>query len=361
MNAGQAASAAARGPTLQDGPSHEGTVKLGHRKLVTISIPVYNEEGNVAALLGRLRGLAETHRTAYEFEFLFTDNASEDRTYEMLMEAARADPRIRVLRFSRNFGFQRSILTNYLNARGDAVVQIDADLQDPPELISQFLEMWEKGYLVVYGIRRRRVESRAMEWSRKLYYRVVDQLSEVSVPPDAGDFRLIDRRIVEHLRTLKDQNPYLRGVIAALGYPQTGVAYDRTARVAGESKFGFFKLAKLGLDGITSQSTKPLNYITVFGFGLCLLTLGMAGVYLLLWLFNINAAPAGFTTLVLIQLFATGINAAMLGILGEYIGRIFDNVRGHPFTIIERTVDGADERRLLEPETEKSKDKEKSQ
>lgn len=342
-------------PAVTSPHAPDGTLKLGQRKLVTISIPVYNEEGNVKALLTRLRALAEAHRTAYEFEFLFTDNASEDRTYELLMAEARADNRIRVLRFSRNFGFQRSILTNYLHARGDAVVQIDADLQDPPELIAQFLERWEKGYLVVYGVRRRREEARLVEWSRKIYYRVVDQLSDVAVPPDAGDFRLIDRRIVEHLRTVKDQNPYLRGIIAALGYPQTGVTYDRTQRVAGKSKFGFFKLAKLGLDGITSQSTRPLNYITVFGFGLCLVTLAMAALYLLLWLFNINAAPAGFTTLVLIQLFATGINAAMLGVLGEYIGRIFDNVRGHPFTIIERTVDGESERRLLEPETDKEK------
>lgn len=161
-------------PGVPAAPSRDGTVEPRQRRIVTISIPVYNEEGNVHALLERLRALAQVHFGAYDFEFLFTDNASEDRTYELLMAAARDDARIRVLRFSRNFGFQRSILTNYLHARGDAVVQIDADLQDPPELISRFLEQWEKGYLVVYGVRRRREESRILEWSRKAYYRVVD-------------------------------------------------------------------------------------------------------------------------------------------------------------------------------------------
>ena len=260
----------------------------------------------------------------------------------------KTDDRVRVLRFSRNFGFQRSILTNYLHARGEAVVQIDADLQDPPELISEFLDRWEKGFLVVYGVRRRRDEPFLMELSRKLYYRFVDRISDYSVPPDAGDFRLIDRRIIEHLRNVKDQNPYLRGVIAALGYPQTGVIYDRTARVAGESKFGVMKLIRLGLDGITSQSTQPLRIITFFGFALCGVTTVMAFVYLMLWAFGVNAAPEGFTTLVLLLLFSIGINAAMLGVMGEYVGRIFDNVRGHPFTIIEKSIDASGEKVHLE-------------
>lgn len=329
-------------------PSSVEEIHPRSRKLITIAVPVYNEEGNIAKLLARLAMLAEAHRQVYDFEFLFTDNASEDRTYELLAAAAEADPRVRVLRFSRNFGFQRSILTNYLNASGDAVVQIDADLQDPPELISEFIKRWEHGFLVVYGVRRYRDESRLMEWLRKLFYRLLDQLSDFPIPPDAGDFRLVDRRIVEHLRLLKDQNPYLRGVIACLGFPQVGVPYDRGARTAGKSKFNMFRLFQLAIDGITSQSTRPLHYITIFGFGLsgCMFSLGL--IYGVLWIFGANAAPAGFTTLVLLVLFSIGINAAVLGILGEYLGRIFDNVRGHPFTIVERTVDERGERHLFE-------------
>src|SRR5262249_28882811 len=161
----------------------------------------------------------------------------------------------------------------------------------------------------------------------KLAYRIIGSLSDVKIPEDAGDFRLIDRVIIEHLRTLTDRNPYLRGYIASLGFPQIGVPYVRPARTAGTSKFGTLKLVKLAIDGITSQSIRPLNYITMFGFTLSLFSGLLMGYYLVGWLLGI-AIPRGFTSLVLLQLFAIGMNALFLGLLGEYIGRIFDNVRG---------------------------------
>jgi len=307
------------------------------RKLITISVPVYNEQDNIASLMKRLKAFSAT-QAGFDFEFLFTDNASEDATYERLAEEAKSDPRVRVVRFSRNFGYQRSILTNFLLARGDAAVQVDADLQDPPEMIAQFIQYWEQGYKVVYGVRRRRDEAMLMEAVRKLYYRLIRSISEVDLPKDAGDFRLIDRSIIEHLRTIQDKNPYLRGLIAALGHRQIGLEYDRAQRTAGSTKFNFLRLMRLAIDGIVSQSTAPLHYITLFGFALCLLS-GLTSVgYLIYWAMNWQTIAAGFTTMVLLQLVTIGLNAAFLGVLGEYLARVTENVRGHPFVVIERTI-----------------------
>lgn len=315
------------------------------RKLITISVPVYNEEDNIASLMNRLRAFCAT-QPEHDFEFLFTDNASEDATYERLAEEANSDPRVRVVRFSRNFGYQRSILTNFLLARGDAAVQVDADLQDPPEMIAQFIQYWEQGYKVVYGVRRRRDEARLMEACRKLYYRFIRSISEVNLPKDAGDFRLIDRSIIEHLRTIQDKNPYLRGLIAALGHRQIGIEYDRAQRTAGSTKFNFLRLMRLGIDGVVSQSTAPLHYITFFGFALCALSGVVSVGYIIYWAANWQTIAAGFTTLVLLQLVTIGLNAAFLGVLGEYLARVTENVRGHPFVVIERTInDGVENMR----------------
>jgi glycosyltransferase involved in cell wall biosynthesis len=305
----------------------------GDRKLITISVPVLNEEGNIDRLVDRLHVVAKQN-AEYDFEFVFTDNASTDGTFAKLAEKAVVDRRIRVLRLSRNFGFQRSILTNLLNARGAAAIQIDADLQDPPELVADFLAKWETGYKVVYGVRRQRPEYWVLRLARKAHYRMIRALSEVEVPLDAGDFRLVDRIIIEHLRTYVDQTLYLRGIIASLGYPQIGIPYDRTARAAGRSKFNFVKLIALSFDGICSQSTKPLHYITVFGFLTSIVVAIMVLMYLLIFFFSSYDLPPGFTTLALLMLTSIGINAAFVGLIGEYVGRIYNNVRGGPITVI---------------------------
>jgi dolichol-phosphate mannosyltransferase len=319
-----------------------------NRRLITISIPVYNEAGNVDRLLSRLSAFAATE-PKYDFEFLFTDNASKDETFEKLAEAAGRDPRIRVLRFSRNFGFQRSILANYLEARGDAAIQIDADLQDPPEIMSQFLRKWEEGYKVVYGIRRKRQESPLSNGIRKLGYWALHRLSEVDLPRDAGDFRLIDRLIIEHLRQIGDRTPFLRGLIATIGYPQTGILYDRDKRVAGESKFRFWALMRIGFDGICSQSTKLLQLITVFSVFIMVATLLIAAGYLVFYLVSESSPPPGFMTTVILQLLTIAINALFLGIMGEYIGRTYNNVRGLPLTIVERRIEPLNPQRQEPP------------
>jgi polyisoprenyl-phosphate glycosyltransferase len=309
------------------------------RRLISICIPVFNEEGNIPVLMRRLREVAQEHTTRYDFEFLFTDDGSIDSSYDLLAQEAKNDHRIRVLRLSRNFGFQRNVLTNFLNARGDAAIEVDADLQDPPEIIGEFLTLWEKGYKVVYGVRTRRHESRLITALRTVAYRIIANLSEVPVPVNAGDFRLVDRIVIEHLRNQTDRDPYLRGAIAALGYPQIGVQYSRPPRLSGASKFPMLKLIKLGIDGVTSQSIRPLHYITVIGIALFALTGLLSLGYFATWLLGINQEARGFTTLVLLQLFAIAMNALFLGIMGEYIGRIFNNMRGHATAVVEKKIE----------------------
>jgi glycosyltransferase involved in cell wall biosynthesis len=290
-------------------------------------------------LVRRLREVAREHALRYDFEFLFTDDGSVDSSYNLLAQEAKNDHRIRVLRLSRNFGFQRNVLTSFLNARGDAALEVDADLQDPPELIGEFLSLWERGYKVVYGVRAQRQEGRLITALRTLAYRFIQNVSEVPVPVNAGDFRLIDRVIIEHLRDQTDRDPYLRGAIAALGYPQIGVRYSRPPRLDGYSKFPMLKLIKLGIDGVTSQSIWPLHYITMIGFILALLTCLLSFIYLVTWLLGVGGDARGFTTLVLLQLFAITMNAIFLGIMGEYIGRIFNNVRGHAIAVVEKKIE----------------------
>jgi len=310
------------------------------RKLITISIPVFNEEGNIDGLLRRIGAVAEKNAD-YDFELLFTDNCSTDNTFAKLAEHASCDARIRVLRFSRNVGFQRSILTNLLNSKGAAAILIDADLQDPPELVTDFLRHWERGYKVVYGIRRRRVENPLMQLARRAHYRLIQALSETDVPLGAGDFRLVDRIVIEDLRTYTDKTPYLRGIIASIGYPQIGIPYDRSDRVVGKTKFNLQDLIRLSFDGICSQSTKPLQYITLFGFITSIMSLFLIVIYLIEYFISDSRGARGFTTLVLLVLVSISINAIFIGLIGEYVGRIYNNVRGGPPTIIADRIEPA--------------------
>jgi dolichol-phosphate mannosyltransferase len=305
------------------------------RRLVSFCIPVYNEAPNVEGLLTRLQATARD-LSSYDFEFLFTDNRSTDNTVELLEVAAKSDPRVRVLRLSRNFGFQRSILMNYLNARGDAVIQVDADLQDPPEMASDFLALWEHGYKVVYGVRRRRKEGWAITLLRRLGYAFIDRLSETHIPPGAGDFRLIDRVVIEALRTFDDRSPYLRGLIAELGFKQIGVQYDREGRAAGESKFGLKDLLGLGFDGLFSTSMVPLRIAS--WVGIVAVALSTAGVLYYIYLRYADPRLAlGIVSLHILVLISIGLNAILLGIIGEYVGRIFRNTRGGPLALVDES------------------------
>ena len=210
--------------------------------LISIVIPVFNEGENIDPLYERIRAVIDPLHETYRFEILFTDNHSTDQTFTRISEIAEDDDRIRCLRFSRNFGFQRSILTGYRAAGGAAAIQLDADLQDPPELIPAFLEHWEQGIAVVYGVRAKRHEGWLITTGRAIFYRLINWMSADDLPHDAGDFRLVDRKILDALNEVDDYHPYLRGLIASFGFEQLGIPYDRDARLRGESKFSFRKL-----------------------------------------------------------------------------------------------------------------------
>ncbi|MFZ1814790.1 MAG: glycosyltransferase family 2 protein [Rhizobiaceae bacterium] len=310
------------------------------RKLISICVPVYNEEDNIQSFYDRILTVLDDLGDRYDFEILFTDNHSEDATFDRLVDLSNRDHRVRVIRFSRNFGFQRSILANYINCRGDAAIQIDVDLQDPPEILPEFLRLWEEGYQVVYGVRRSRPEeSPLLHGLRKLFYRLVDFLSEDKLPHDAGDFRLVDRCVLNHLCNITDQQPYLRGLISAMGFRQLGVVYDRSARERGKSKFNIARLVGLALDGILHHSIVPLRIATICGLVLSVFAALGGAYYFLARLLFPNEWPPGIASTNILIIFSIGMNAIFMGIIGEYIGRIYKNVKQMPLTIIEAVID----------------------
>tara|TARA_B100000795_G_scaffold158107_1_gene118817 strand:- start:2229 stop:3164 length:936 start_codon:yes stop_codon:yes gene_type:complete len=298
------------------------------RKLVSIIVPVLNEEQNIKLFYEVLSDELNKLNDIYDFEILFTDNHSDDSTFDLLRELNLKDNRVRAYRFSRNYGYQHSILTGYQKSSGEAVIQLDCDLQDPPSLIPVFLNLWESGYKVVYGVRKKRQENVIMNYSRKVFYRLINWLSEDDLPVDAGDFRLVDKKITEILRNNNDVQPYLRGAIASMGFDQIGVEYDRSKRVNGETKFTFSSLINMALDGILNHSTIPLRISSMIGIIIGLLTFIVILGFLIGKLMYGMDWPAGFATIVILLLLTLSVNAIFLGIMGEYIGRIYKQSKG---------------------------------
>ncbi|MDP2253862.1 MAG: glycosyltransferase family 2 protein, partial [Thiobacillus sp.] len=307
------------------------------KPLISISIPVLNEAGNLDALYVRLCEIGTRMADRCDLEFVFTDNHSEDATWEKLSALAQQDQRVRAIRFAKNFGFQRSILANYLHTRGDAVMQIDADLQDPPEMLEAFFEKWQAGYHVVYGIRRKRPENPVLHAFRRLGYWFIDAVSEHPIPRDVGDFRLIDRRVIEVLSKIKTPSPYLRGMIAGLGFNQTGILYDRDARVAGESKFDVSRLIRLGLTAVFNHSTVPLRVASLAG-GVMLGVSFLGALYYFLLRLMHPELPQGLASIHILVLFGIGLQSLLLGIIGEYLLRIYLILRAEPIAIIQQSL-----------------------
>jgi len=307
------------------------------RPLVSISIPVLNESGNIATLYSRLDALATKMLDRCDLEFVFSDNHSDDNTWEMLTELAAKDNRVKAIRFSKNYGFQRSILANYMHTQGDAVMQIDADLQDPPEMLEAFFERWQAGNQVVYGVRRKRPESWLLNNFRRLGYWAIDKLSEHPIPRDVGDFRLIDRKVVNVLLKTKTANPYLRGMIAAIGFNQTGIVYDRDARTAGESKFNLNRLVRLGLTAVLNHSTVPLRAASFIGLLILAASVLGALYYVILRILH-PELPPGLASIHILVLFGIGLNSFLLGIIGEYLLRIYLVLRADPVAVVQQSL-----------------------
>lgn len=307
-------------------------------KKISIVVPVYNEEENIQTLYDRVDKISKLLIDTYEFEFIFTDNHSEDNSFFILKQLSETDPRIKIIRFSRNFGYQRSIITGYAFASGEAAIQLDCDLQDPPELLIEFLTLWEQGYQVVYGIRKERKEGWIINTTRKIFYRLIDRISADKLPHDAGDFRLIDRCIIEELKKIRDASPYIRGLIASLGFKQIGISYSREARKAGKSKFNLSHLFQLAIDGIVSHSVIPLRMATYLGFLITIGALLLTLVFIYGRFYGSGNWPRGFATTTVLILFGIGLNGLFLGIIGEYLGRIYLQIKIRPLVIIEKTI-----------------------
>lgn len=305
------------------------------KPLISLVVPVFNEHENIEAFYADVRRVVDPLADEYEFEFVFTDNHSTDTTPKLLRALARADRRVRAYRFSRNFGYQRSILTAYLKCHGAAAIQLDCDLQDPTDLVVEFLRRWREGYDVVYGTRISRHESWRWSAARRAFYWLVDLLAEDPIPLDAGDFRLVSRRVIEELRRIDDTRPYLRGTIATLGFNQISVDYHRGARLRGVTKFSLYQNVMLALDGIVNQSVVPLRMATYIGIGVSLLTLVAICGYLVANFTVGFRAPAGFTTTTVLILGSLSINAMLLGILGEYLGRMYLQMKRQSLSIVE--------------------------
>jgi len=302
--------------------------------LVSVLVPVLNEAANVGRAYAEITRVFD-HLPGYACEIIFTDNHSTDATFTLLRGLALADPRVRVIRFSRNIGYQRSLLVGYQNARGACSVQIDCDLQDPPNLIPRMLELWHEGHQVVYGVRRSLAEGRVKAAMRRWFYYGINALSEDDLPLNAGEFRLVDGRLLAELRAIQDTSPYLRGLISSMGFSQIGFEYDRGARIAGESKFPFRKMLGLAADGVLNHSLVPLRVASGVGLVVGTTTTLLIVIYLAGRLAFGQQWPAGFATTTMLLLLSITLNALFLGVIGEYLGRIFMQVKGRPVPIVE--------------------------
>ncbi|MBI4571567.1 MAG: glycosyltransferase family 2 protein [Chloroflexi bacterium] len=307
------------------------TPAAGLPPALSIVIPAYNEAENVEALYRRVTAAAE--RAALPFEVLVMDNDSTDGTGRLVKQIVAADRRWRYVRLSRNFGYQINITAGVGYARGEAIVVMDADLQDPPELIPEFVAWWRQGYDVVYGVRGDRLgEPRWRRSAMRLYYRLLNSLSPLELPLDAGDFRLISRRVQREFLKFPESSRYLRGLFAYIGYRQKGVPYRRQARHGGESKFPFWRLVALALDGVVSFSMVPLRLLSLVGTLVVLAGVGYLGFVLYERLFR--QPPAGWTTVIIVMLVLGGLQILFLGLIGEYVGRTYMDAKRRPLWIV---------------------------
>ncbi len=308
-----------------------------------VIIPCYNEEKVLPELLKELDKLDQALPSPVYF--LFVDDGSTDETLEILTAVCDRDERVACLSLSRNFGHQSAISAGLQHARGDILAVIDADLQDPPLAIPAFIDKWREGYDVVYGIRTNRKERLPLRLAYALFYRILKKIAHIDVPLDAGDFALMDRRVVDVINRMPEHNRFIRGLRGWVGFRQTGVPYERQSRHSGTSKYPFSKLMKLALDGLVSFSAVPLRLASWLGALAALLGFGY-----LLYAFIARLAgvsiPAGWTSTMIIILFLGGIQLMVLGILGDYIGRIFDEVKNRPHYIQQKELGWLAERPL---------------
>ncbi len=318
-------------------------------KKISVIIPCYNEEEVIRETYNRLTAVMKSIEEKYCYELIFINDGSKDKTIDILRDLSTQHSYVKVISFSRNFGHQIAVTAGIDQANGDAVILIDADLQDPPELILDFLQKWEEGYQVVYAVRRRR---EGETWFKKitagLFYRTLKSIVDVDIPLDTGDFRLMSYEVVEVLKSIKERHRFIRGLVSWVGFKQIGIEYDRDKRFAGKTKYPLKKMIKFSIDAITSFSFVPLRVASFLGFFSAFL--GLIGILFSLYLkLATDATIQGWTSLMLVVLFLGGMQLLILGIIGEYLGRIYDETRKRPLYVIAEKLGFGNQTNKLKP------------
>ena len=305
------------------------------RPTISVAIPVYNEEETLDALVSRLTSALDAHGEPWEV--IFVNDGSSDRSYQMLKEFHLNDPRIKCVSLSRNFGHQVAISCGLDFACGSAVIAMDGDLQDPPEVLPELIAKWREGYEVVFAVRQDRKENVFKRASYRAFYWLLNKVSYLDIPLDSGDFSLMDRRVVDLLKAMPERNRFVRGLRTWVGFRQTGFQYARDARFAGTSKYSFTRLMRLAFDGLVSYSFVPLRMVSNIGMLVSVSALGFMAYLILVRLLG-DRTIEGWTSTVVIVLFLGGIQLLALGIIGEYVGRVFDEVKQRPRYVVSEVL-----------------------
>ena len=307
--------------------------------LLSIIVPTYNEELGINEFYRRTKAVVDSLAPEFDYELIFINDCSTDGTLNKLVELAQTDKKIKVISFSKNFGNQAGITAGIDYAKGDIAVIIDDDLQDPPELIHQFVAQWKKGNKVVYGVRpKRRGVHPLFRLLAKIFYQTLAKLSDTPIPADTGDFRLLDRQVLDSLKNMREENRYYRGMVSWVGFKQIGVEYERDARYAGKSTFSIQKYIQFALNGITSFTDRPLFFSTILGFAITLITFILSIQIIVKKLTDPSFSIQGWPSLAVIILFFGGVQLLSIGVVSIYISKIYRETKHRPLYIIENSL-----------------------
>lgn len=307
-------------------------------KKISVVIPMYNEEEVVMTSYLKIKKVLEELKQ-YDYEIIFIDDGSKDGTFNLLEEIAQENKKIKILSFSRNFGHQVAVTAGIRYVTGDAVIIMDADLQDPPELLPEMIALWEEGNEVIYGQRKlRKGESAFKLLTAKMFYNTLNVLSDVEIPKDTGDFRLVDRKVIDVINLMPEHNKFLRGLFSWVGFKQKAYLYERQERKAGKTKYPFRKMWKLASDGIISFSTKPLKIVGGLGFIAIILSIGILMYSLVSYAFHLNHLTPGWTSIMVAITLFSGVQLLSIWIISEYMARIYDETRNRPEYIIDKKI-----------------------
>ncbi len=308
-------------------------------KKISLVIPMYYEEEVANECYNKVSNVLKGLEEKYDYEIIFVNDGSKDKTLEILEKIAKEDEKVKIISFSRNFGHQAAVTAGLKEVTGDAIVIIDADLQDPPELIPEMLELWEQGNEVIYGKRKtRKGESAFKLLTAKMFYKTLNALSDVEIPKDTGDFRLVDRKVVDVINSLPEHNKFLRGLFSWVGFKQKAYEYERQERFAGKTKYPLKKMLKLASDGIISFSTKPIKLVGALGILSIFISIIILIYALISYIFKLNDLSAGWTSIMVAITFFAGVQLLSLWVISEYIGRIYDEAKGRPQYIIDKKM-----------------------